>query len=102
MTKMLELTQEQQRAYDRFIVARNRLKKNKTRHSEISHCIDVSGLNHPLYVVNDDYVEYQVAFAKWLEVEPTFRKTERMSAIRGDYGVADSWEEKPSKIKEIK
>jgi hypothetical protein len=103
--KMIELSPEQTKAYNRYILARDRVfKRNKkwVRTSTISHCIDVVGLNHPLYVVNDEYVEYVEAFKGWLEVEPRFRHDERMRSSRGDYGVpADNWEEKPSKIKEL-
>jgi len=101
MSKMIELTPEQTRAYNRYIMARDKVRKNRVRHSEISHCIDVSGMNHPLYVVNDDYVEYIDAFKQWLAVEPAFREQERMRSSRGDYGTPDSWEDKPNKIKEL-
>jgi hypothetical protein len=101
---MIELNPEQTRAYNRFIIARDRLfKRNKTwvRSCAISHTVDVSGLNHPLYVINDEYVEYVEAFAIWLGAEPRYREEERMRSSRGDYGTPDSWEEKPSKVKEI-
>jgi hypothetical protein len=101
MTKMLELTPEQQKAYNRYITARNKVRRLKCRPSTISHCIDVAGLNHPVYVVNEDYVEYELAFKAWLKVEPLFRQVQRMSAIRGDYGTSDNWDEKPSRIKEL-
>ena len=93
------MTDLQQKAYNKYILARDKAKK--VRQSEISHCIDVAGLNHPLYVVSDTYVAYVEAFKEWLAVEPEYRKTERMSATRGDYGTADNWDEKPTKIKEL-
>ena len=104
MTKMIELTLEQTRAYNRFIIARDKLfKRSKTwvRNSDIQCTVDITGLNHPLYVVNDEYIEYRTAFAIWLGVEPRFREEERMRSTRGDYGTQDSWEEKPSRIKEL-
>lgn len=102
---MIELTPEQVRAYNRYIMARDKVFKRKKgwiRSSTISHCIDVAGLNHPLYVVNDEYQEYLDAFDAWLKVEPPFREQERMRSTRGDYGTPDSWEEKPNKVKELK
>jgi hypothetical protein len=33
-------------------------------------------------------------------IEPEFRKTERMSAIRGDYGTADSWDESAPRVRD--
>ena len=105
MSKMIELNPEQTRAYNRYIMARdkvNKKAKNWVRASDISHTVDIVGLNRPLYVVNDVYVEYVEAFKQWLSVEPRFRNNERMRSSRGDYGVpADNWEEKPSKVKEL-
>jgi hypothetical protein len=104
MSKMIDLTPEQTHAYNRFILARDRVfKRNKkwVRASEIANTVDIAGLNHPLYVVNDEYVEFVEAFKAWLKVESTFRHEERMRSSRGDYGTPDSWEEKPSKIKEL-
>ena len=91
MSKMIELNPEQTRAYNRYIMARdkvNKKAKNWVRASDISHTVDIVGLNHPLYVVNDVYVEYVEAFKQWLAVEPV---RERMSMIRGDYDKQDSW-----------
>jgi hypothetical protein len=104
MTKKIELNAEQTKAYNRFIMARDRVGKGKqwVKPSEISHSIEVAGLNHPLYVVNDDYVEYQEAFKNWLMVEPQFREKERMRASRGDYeGLVDNWDENTVKVKEL-
>jgi hypothetical protein len=50
-------------------------------------------MNHPLFEQNDDWLEYKEASLAWWAIEPEFRKTERMSAIRGDYGSSDSWDE---------
>jgi hypothetical protein len=104
MSKTIEFTPEQTRAYNRFIIARDRIyKRNKkwVRASVISHTVDVAGLNHPLYVINDEYLEYVEAFKQWLEVEPKSREAERMRSSRGDYGTPDNWDEKPSKVKEL-
>jgi len=103
MNKRIELSPEQQKAYDRFITMRDRVKNAKkwVRPSPISHTIDVEGLNHPLYVVNDVYNDYQEAFQDWLMVEPQFREKERMRASRGDYGDSDNWADKTEKVKEL-
>jgi hypothetical protein len=100
----MNLTTEQTRAYNRFIMARDRVyKRNKgwVRASTISHTVDIAGLNHPLYVVNDLYVEYLEAFKAWLAIEPAFRHEERLRSSRGDFGTQDNWDEKPSKVKEL-
>ena len=90
---------EQTKAYNRFILARDRVKKGKqwVSPARISHSIDVAGLNHPLFVVNDDWVEYEEAFDAWLAVEPEYRDKQRMRSTRGDYGKDDNWEEKIKK-----
>lgn len=94
---MIELNKEQQKAYNRFIQARNRIRnpKNKwIRCSDYTCTVDIVGLNHPLFEVNEEYQEYKEAFSEWLKVEPEFRKAERMSMIRGDYDTQDSWKDK--------
>ena len=103
MNKRIELNPEQTKAYNRFILARDRVKNSKTwvRPCEISHCIDVVGLNHPLYVQNDAYIEYQEAFRAWLIVEPHFREKERMRAYKNDYVTQDNWGDKIDKVKEL-
>ena len=103
---MIDLTPEQQKAYNRFITARNKVGIVKRKGKwiplkDVLECVDVAGLNHPMYVQNDAWLEYKEAFKQWLEVEPEFREKERMRSSRGDYGVVDSWEDKPSKIKEL-
>lgn len=101
---MIELNAEQTKAYNRFIAARDRVyKRNRrwVRASVISNTVDVAGLNHPLYVVNEEYVEYLEAFEAWLKVEPAFREQERMRSSHGHYGTPDNWEEKPSRVKEL-
>lgn len=110
MTKKIDFSPEQQRAYDRFIKARNEVGvgryRNSTKswvpHRDYLETVDITGMNHPLFMVNDKYIEYKEAFAAWLAVEPKFREEERMRSSRGDYGAVDSWEEKSSKIKELK
>jgi hypothetical protein len=107
---LISLTQEQQRAYDRYIRARNRVrigsygKRLKGTHvplSEVLCTVDQSNMNHPLFMQNDEWIEYLAASAAWWEIEPEFRKAERMSMIRGDYGDTDSWRDKQSKVKEM-
>ena len=103
---MISLNMEQQKAYDRWVRARNRVGYNRpSKHghipkSEVMQTVDVGGLNHPLFEDNPLYREYVEAFAEWLKVEPEFRKVERMSAIRGDYGASDTWEDGEHTIKD--
>jgi hypothetical protein len=101
-TKQLELTKEQRIAYDRFIRARDRVTNGKTwvRPSEFEGCLDVEALNHPLFVVNQPYMDYLEAFDAWLDIEPRFRQEERMRASRGDYGLADSWDDRVSRTQD--
>ena len=98
----LELTKEQQKAYDRFIKARDRVHKGPkwVKSSVIESSVDIAGFNHPFYVPNETYQEYLDAFMAWLDIEPRFRDVERMRASRGDYGLADSWEDKASKAQD--
>lgn len=95
-------TDEQRRAYQRFITARNNVgivrtagytKRPWVRTADVVQTVDVAGQNHPVFEQNDDWLEYKEASTAWWAIEPEFRRTERMSAIRGDYGVSDSWEE---------
>jgi len=94
---MIEFTKEQQLAYDRWIRIRNRVGYNgvsKLGHvpkSQVIQTVDVGGLNHPMFEPNPLYQEYLDAFDAWMAVEPEFRKNERMSMIRGDYGIVDTW-----------
>lgn len=107
---MIKLTEEQQRAYDRYIRARDRVKigmygkKNKgvwIPLSDVMCTVDITGLNHPLFEQNDAWLEYKEASMEWWAIEPEFRKTEKMSMIRGDYGNADNWREKKQYFKEM-
>ena len=107
---MINLSQEQKIVYARFIKARDRVglvpeaRNNKlpwVRTADVQSTVDIAGLNHPLFEQNDEWIEYKAAFADWLAIEPEFRKTERMSMIRGDFGDGDTWREKQPKVKEI-
>lgn len=107
---MIELSEEQKRAYQKFISMRDKVglgtygrkQKNKlVPHSEVVCSVDIAGFNHPFFERNDLWLEYIKAFEDWLRLEPDFRKQERMSMIRGDYGDADSWRDKQPKVKEI-
>lgn len=98
---MIELNLEQQRAYDRYITARNKMGigcRTKPRKwipsRDYLACVNIAGMNHPMFVQNYDWVEYKEAFLAWLEVEPRFRHEERMQMSRGDYGTQDSWDER--------
>jgi hypothetical protein len=107
---MIELTEAQKRAYKRFIDARNGVcigKYGKGNSgpviplSGVIRTVDMAGMNHPLFEENDEWLEYLSASTEWWDIEPEFRKTERMSMIRGDYGDVDSWREKKTQVKEI-
>ena len=83
---MISLTNEQQRAYDRFIRARDRMRTGTwVRLADVQSTVDLMGFNRPFYEENTEYLEYQAAFKDWLAVEPQFRHEERMRASRGDY-----------------
>ena len=106
---MIDLTQEQQKAYDRFIRARNNVSLGQYRKysktwqptSDVVCSVDITGLNHQLFEQNDAWLEYKEASQAWWAIEPEHRKTNRMSMIRGDYGDSDTWRDKQPKIKEI-
>jgi len=106
----MTLTKEQQIAYDRFIRARNKVRLGTygrgglhpiIPHSEVTCTVDIAGFSHPFFEQNDEWIEYLEASKAWWAIEPEFRKDERMSMIRGDYGTEDSWKEKKSTRKEI-
>lgn len=109
MTTKIELNAKQQAAYDRYILARNKVGAVRVRNmkykwvplSDYLACVDLIGMNHPVFVLNDDFIEYKAAFLAWLSVEPEFREEERMRSSRGDYGTADSWDDRPSRLKEL-
>lgn len=104
---MMVLTPEQQKAYDRFITARNKMGLGVKRKGEWiaqREClatVDVAGLNHPMYIQNDDWIEYKEASLAWWAIEPEFRKNERMSSIRGDYGASDNWDDGSARIRNV-
>jgi hypothetical protein len=107
---MINFTPDQARAYARFIRARNNVSLGQYRKhnkkpwqptSDVVCSVEVAGLNHQLFEQNDDWLEYKEASLAWWAIEPEFRKTERMSMIRGDYGDSDSWREKQPNVKEI-
>ena len=107
---MINFTPDQARAYARFIRARNSVSLGQYRKhnkkpwqptSDVVCSVEVAGLNHQLFEQNDDWLEYKEASLAWWAIEPEFRKTERMSMIRGDYGDSDSWREKQPNVKEI-
>lgn len=105
---MIQLSTEQQRAYERFIKARNKVglvrTKDYAKQAYIPQrqytTVDVENSNHPMFERNDEWFEYLEASELWWAVEPEFRKSERMSAIRGDYGTADSWDESAPRVRD--
>jgi hypothetical protein len=70
--------------------------KKWIRQAAVLECIEVAGFNHPFYIENDDYIEYQGASSAWWKIEPQFRDNERMRSSRGDYGKPDNWEVAPN------
>jgi hypothetical protein len=99
---MMQFTDEQLKAYNRYITARNAVglvrtagytKRPWVRTADVVCTVDDPRLNHPLFEVNEQWLEYKEASLAWWKVEPEIRKLQRMSAIRGDYGAQDSWEE---------
>ena len=105
---MIQFNNEQAKAYKRFITARNRVglvrTKDYAKQAYIPQrqytAVDQAGINHPLFERNDDWFEYLEASEQWWAVEPEHRKTDRMSAIRGDYGTADSWNEEAPRVRD--
>jgi len=98
---MIKLTDEQQKAYDRFIKARNRVGIVRTAKQypyvplkEVIQTVDQEQLGHPLFEINMEWLEYLEASLAWWKVEPSFMHDERMRMSRGDYGVEDSWEDR--------
>lgn len=106
---MIDLTKEQKIAYARFIKARDRVglvpecrdnTKPWVRTADVQSTVDVTGLNHPLFEQNDEWLEYKEASLAWWAIKPEFRKKERMSSIRGDYGQSDNWDERAPRVKD--
>ena len=105
---MTYFTIEQEKAYKRFITARDNVGLVRTKgYSKRPYIpqreyttVDTAGLNHPLFERNDDWFEYLEASSQWWSIEPEHRKTNRMSAIRGDYGSSDSWNEEAPRLRD--
>lgn len=103
MSNLIELTKDQQIAYARFIKARNKVFYGDAwvRPSKFGECVYVEGMNHPLFPINDVYVDYLEAFQAWLDIEPKSRQENRMRASRGDFGTSDSWEERAGRVSDV-
>lgn len=104
------LTPEQLKAYQRYIRARDKVKLVKTQgnyrqkhtpHRDYIDSVHITGLNHPLFILNEDWIEYKEASAAWWAIEPEFRNEERLRATRGDYGSEDSWEDTTVELEEL-
>jgi hypothetical protein len=103
------MTDEQLKAYKRFIRARDKVKLVKTNenirdpyipHRDYVDSIHVIDLNHPLFILNDPWIEYKEASAAWWAIEPRYRHDERLRATRGDYGDTDNWED-PNEVESL-
>jgi len=105
---MIELTDEQLKVYKRFILARDKMglvrtkgfSKRKWVRCADYDTVDVGGINHPMFELNEDWQEYKEASLAWWAIEPEIRKNERMSAIRGDFGASDSWNEEAPRVRD--
>lgn len=107
---MLNMTADQQKAYARFIKARDAVKLVRTSknisyewipHRDYLDSIKNEGEPHPLFIQNMIWDEYKQASLAWWAIEPEFRKEERMRMSRGDYGVQDNWDDAPSGIRDV-
>ena len=103
------MTNEQLKAYKRFIKAAEKVKLIRTRknllweyvpHSDVVGSLKADGDHHPLYIPNEDWLEYKEASKEWWAIEPEFRKDERLRASCGDYGEEDSWEDETTDVKD--
>lgn len=110
MSNPVIFTPEQQKAYDRFIKARDvvKLVRTKTNHTlpYVPHrgyldSVHVEGRATPLFEPNLIWQEYLDASSAWWKVEPAFRDKERMRMSRGDYGVQDSWDGHDPQVKDL-
>ena len=97
------MTDEQLKAWERYIKMFKRVGFNKIHKeghvpkSEVLRTVDVEGMNHPMFEPNLIWLDYLEAVTEWHKVEPI---RPRMSAITGDYGDCDDWEDEPQKIKD--
>ena len=107
---MIDLNPEQQRAYERFIRARDKVKLVRTKnnaklpyipHREYTDSITESGSLAPLFIPNLPWLEYLEASLAWWAIEPKFRDEERLRMSRGDYESSDSWDEHEPKMKDM-
>ena len=103
------MTEEQIRAYKRFIKASDKVKLVKTTenirngyipHRDFIDSVHIDGLNHPLFVENDEWTEYKEASAAWWKIEPRHVEEQRLRATRGDYGDMDNWDE-PNEVETL-
>lgn len=106
----MNLTTEQQRAYDRFIRARDTMKIVRTaKNIKLPYIPQRDYLDSyhetaslvPLFIPNEPWLEYKEASEAWWKIEPAFRDKERMRMSRGDYGVSDNWDEHEPKMRDM-
>ena len=107
---MLNLTPEQDRAYQRFIRARDTMCIVRTaKNAKLPYIpqrmyldsVHEAGNLAPMFIPNLAWQEYLEASSEWWQVEPRFRGEERMRMSRGDYGTSDNWDESESKMRDI-
>lgn len=104
-----KLTDEQIRAYQRFVRAAEKVKLIRTTknftwpyvpHRDYMECVRPDGAHHPMFIENEPWEEYKIASEEWWRLEPDFRKSERMRASYGDYGDEDNWDDEPTEVKD--
>ena len=104
-----KLTDEQMRAYSKFVRAAEKVKLIKTKRNftwpyvpqrDYLDCLRPDGTHHPVFVENEAWSEYKLASEEWWRLEPEWRKDERLRASRGDYGDEDSWDDEVTDVKD--
>ena len=96
---MIEFTEEQQRAWARYMAAWDNVGLGKKRkkgawipHSDVLGSVKSDGMLTPLFIPNEAWSEFKEASEHWKQVQPRHMHDERLRMTRGDYGVEDSWD----------
>jgi len=62
---MIELNEDQKKAYERYIRLYKKIKRENIPQSDVICTVDVEGLNHPMFEQNDVWLEYKEASLAW-------------------------------------
>jgi len=96
---MVEYTEEQQKAWARYMAAwdnvglgRKRKKGAWIPQSDVLGSVKSDGMLTPLFVPNEAWSEFKEASEHWKQVQPRHMHDERLRMTRGDYGLEDSWD----------